>query len=119
MKRTPIEVTDTAVVWRWKAGLHVPPLEAPNVVFRILYREVRTRVKRLWLDVALRKGKWQRGNVTGLQPDTQYEFEWRVYWKKGGEILYMKRKEKDQTDKDALTVQTSGTMNGLVITPAR
>ena len=70
----PVSVTSTSVTWQWMESKAVPSGGEQYVGYTLYYRR---KGDNEWIhgaDIPYSTDTWQTGTVTGLDPDTEYEF---------------------------------------------
>ena len=76
---TPVAVTSTSVTWAWFEGKEVPTRGEQFVGYTLYYRRPTESDWTSGADIPYSTDRWQTGTVTGLEPDTECEFNIAVY----------------------------------------
>ena len=75
----PVSVTSTSITWAWFEGKAVPTGGEQYVGYTLYYRRATESDWTSGLNVSYTTDTWQTGTVTGLDPDTEYQFNIAVY----------------------------------------
>ena len=75
----PVSVTSTSVTLQWFEAKEVPTGAEQYVGYTLYYIRATESVWTSGPDIPYTADRWQTGTVTGLDPDTEYQFNIAVY----------------------------------------
>ena len=115
----PVSVTSTSITWKWMESKDVPTGGEQYVRYTLYYRRAGDNE---WIpgpDIPYSTDTWQTGTVTGLDPDTDYQFNIAVYrqWTDGTrfESTFWAYKETTTIPLSATTWKGNNTYNAFTL----